>query len=93
MIFSAPLRNVPSVICLNAQCKATIAALVSEGTVNEKPVYPRAIVKAALRHNAVSVILAHNHPDGTTKAYIVKYLGCLYAAIFIRLAGQLFYVL
>ena len=28
------------------------------------PVYPREIVKAALAHNAASVILAHNHPSG-----------------------------
>lgn len=28
-------------------------------------VYPREIVKAALFHNAASVILAHNHPSGS----------------------------
>lgn len=31
---------------------------------NSAPVYPREIVKAALAHNAASVILAHNHPSG-----------------------------
>ncbi len=35
-----------------------------EGTINEAAVYPRLIVEAALRHKAVSVILAHNHPGG-----------------------------
>ena len=33
------------------------------GTINGCPVFPREIAKAALRHNAVSVILAHNHPS------------------------------
>ncbi|MCM2680966.1 RadC family protein [Echinimonas agarilytica] len=34
------------------------------GTVNMTTVYPREIVKAALKNNAAAVILAHNHPSG-----------------------------
>jgi len=34
------------------------------GTINHTEVHPREIVKAALRHNAAAVILAHNHPSG-----------------------------
>ncbi|WP_063588583.1 JAB domain-containing protein [Achromobacter ruhlandii] len=34
------------------------------GSLSSAPVYPREIVKAALAHNAASVILAHNHPSG-----------------------------
>lgn len=37
---------------------------VSRGTVTTAHVYPREICKLALKHNAVSVILAHNHPSG-----------------------------
>jgi len=37
------------------------------GTVNETSVHPREVVKRALKHNAVSVILAHNHPSGISK--------------------------
>ena len=32
------------------------------GTLTQTSVYPREVVKAALKHNAASVILAHNHP-------------------------------
>jgi len=39
---------------------------VSEGTLTQTSVYPREIVKAALRHHASAVILAHNHPSGDT---------------------------
>lgn len=53
------------VICLNAQNRVNYAALVHEGTINEAPVYPRLIVETALRHQANSVILAHNHPGGS----------------------------
>lgn len=34
------------------------------GTLTQTSVYPREVVKAALAHNAASVILAHNHPSG-----------------------------
>lgn len=34
------------------------------GTLTQAAVHPREVVKSALRHNAASVILAHNHPSG-----------------------------
>ena len=34
------------------------------GTVNAAAVYPREIVRRALQLNAVSLIIAHNHPSG-----------------------------
>ncbi len=52
------------VICLDSQNRVNYAALVHEGTINEAPVYPRLIVETALRHQANSIILAHNHPGG-----------------------------
>lgn len=52
------------VICLDAQNRVNYADLVHEGTINEAPVYPRLIVETALRHQANSIILAHNHPGG-----------------------------
>lgn len=36
-----------------------------KGTLSHASVYPREIIKAALAHNAASVILAHNHPSGS----------------------------
>jgi DNA repair protein RadC len=38
--------------------------IVSEGTVNQCAVYPRAIVEKAVRNKAAFIILAHNHPGG-----------------------------
>lgn len=34
------------------------------GTIDGASMYPREVVKAALKHNASAVILAHNHPGG-----------------------------
>ena len=33
------------------------------GTLTQTSVYPREVVKAALKHNAAAVIFAHNHPS------------------------------
>jgi len=40
---------------------------VSRGTLSQAPVYPREVVKAALRHHAAAIILAHNHPSGVAE--------------------------
>lgn len=37
------------------------------GTLTQTSVYPREVVKAALRRNAAAVILAHNHPSGVAE--------------------------
>ncbi len=37
------------------------------GTLTQTSVYPREVVKEALRQNAASVILAHNHPSGAAE--------------------------
>jgi DNA repair protein RadC len=34
------------------------------GTLNQTSVYPREVVKAAIKHNASAVLLYHNHPSG-----------------------------
>lgn len=38
------------------------------GTLTQTSVYPREVVKSALRRNAAGVIFAHNHPSGSTGA-------------------------
>lgn len=37
------------------------------GTINISTVYPREVVKEALRWNAAAIIVAHNHPSGETR--------------------------
>lgn len=66
-LFAGRNYEVFYVICMDAQNRVNFAALVHEGTINEAPVYPRLIVETALRHQANSVILAHNHPGGSLK--------------------------
>jgi DNA repair protein RadC len=49
---------------LDSQNRVIATKTISSGTVNESSVHPREIVKEALFHNAVSVMVAHNHPGG-----------------------------
>ena len=37
------------------------------GSINHAIIYPREVVKLVLKHNASSVIFAHNHPSGCVK--------------------------
>lgn len=57
-------REVFSVMFLNAQHVFIAVEDMFMGTVDGAAVYPREIVKSALKHNAVALVLAHNHPSG-----------------------------
>ena len=50
-------------ITLNAQLYAINITLISRGTLNFCLVHPRDIFRNAVRDNALSLILAHNHPS------------------------------
>ena len=55
------------IFCLDTGRRLNHVSLIAEGTLDETPVYPREIVSEALKHQATAIILAHNHPGGTTK--------------------------
>ena len=55
-------------VCLNQKGNVLHLSLLQTGTIDEVPLYPRTVVETALRHNAHSVILAHNHPSGAAQA-------------------------
>ena len=56
------------VICLDKGGHVLHPALMSRGTVDNVPVYPRKIVEIALRYHACNLLLAHNHPGGHCNA-------------------------
>lgn len=53
-----------SVAFLDVQHRVNAVEDLSLGTIDQAQVYPREVVKAAIRHNASAVMLAHNHPSG-----------------------------
>jgi DNA repair protein RadC len=54
-----------AVLFLDVKNRLIAAEELFRGTLMHTSVYPREVVKAALAHNAASIILAHNHPSGT----------------------------
>ena len=57
-------HEVFSVLFLDSQHRLIEYAEMFRGTIDSASVYPRELVKAALRHNAAAVIISHNHPSG-----------------------------
>lgn len=51
-------------VCLDAKNRVTYVETVSRGVVNAVLFDPRRVVETALKRKAVSVLMAHNHPDG-----------------------------
>ena len=52
---------------LDSQNRLIACEELFRGTLAQTSVYPREVVKAALRHNAAAVIFAHNHPSGVAE--------------------------
>ncbi len=52
---------------LDSQHRLITTVELFRGTLNQTSVYPREVVKAALRHNAAAVIFSHNHPSGVAE--------------------------
>jgi DNA repair protein RadC len=52
---------------LDTQHRVLAFEILATGTLNAASVYPREVVKCALRHNAGAVIFAHNHPSGVAE--------------------------
>ncbi len=52
---------------LDAQNRLLITDELFRGTLTQTSVYPREVVKSALKHNAAAVIFAHNHPSGVAE--------------------------
>ena len=51
-------------LCMDAQKRITHTEIMYRGVVNKVSFEYRRIVEAALKRKAVSVVVAHNHPDG-----------------------------
>lgn len=51
-------------LCLDAKCKLLDCSLIHRGSVNSANISVRKIVEQALRCNASSVVLSHNHVSG-----------------------------
>ncbi|MBF8178371.1 DNA repair protein RadC [Herminiimonas contaminans] len=61
------MREVFAVVFMDTQHRVLAYEELFFGTIHQTSVYPRAIVQRAMSLNAASMILAHNHPSGSTQ--------------------------
>lgn len=52
---------------LDNQLNLIASGELARGTLAQASVYPREVVREALRHHAAALILAHNHPSGSAQ--------------------------
>lgn len=60
-------REVFKVVLLNGQNHILKMVELGKGSLTTAAVYPREVVKIALRHAAAAIVLVHNHPSGIAK--------------------------
>lgn len=54
-----------SVVFLDVQNRLIACEQMFRGKLTQTSVYPREVVKAALKYDAAAVVLSHNHPSGS----------------------------
>jgi DNA repair protein RadC len=64
--FIGRTNEVVVLLLLDSKSRQLFCGVVNEGCVNTVPIYVRKIVELAVRYNAASAILSHNHPSGNT---------------------------
>lgn len=63
-LFYGKLTEAFYMVSLNKKLQAYRFDKISDGNTDETPVYIQEVAKLALRTNAYSVLIAHNHPSG-----------------------------
>jgi DNA repair protein RadC len=54
-------------VFLDAKNKVIGTETLFEGSLTSSSVYPREVVRAALKYHAAAIIFAHNHPSGDSR--------------------------
>ncbi len=86
--------EVCSALFLDNRLRLIASETVSRGTLAQATVYPREVVRAALRHHAAMVVLAHNHPSGAAEPspadrHLTRHLAQALALVDIRLVDHI----
>ena len=81
-------------ITLDNNMRILAVHTVAEGTVNTAVIEPRKLIELALRDKCASVMLTHNHPNGSfipspEDMTVTQQLYRLFAALNIRLADHI----
>jgi DNA repair protein RadC len=67
MQFATMEHELFAVVFLDTRHRVITVEIMFRGTIDGASVYPREVMKAALKHNAAALIFAHNHPSGVAE--------------------------
>ncbi|SHE71546.1 DNA replication and repair protein RadC [Marinitoga hydrogenitolerans DSM 16785] len=71
MIFSD--KEIVKCISLNSKLNPISIDTISIGTANQSILHPRDIFKTAIKNNAITILIVHNHPSGDSEPSIQDY--------------------
>lgn len=60
-------QEVFKILLLNGQNHVLRIEEISKGTLTTAQIYPREVIKIALRHSAAALVFVHNHPSGVAQ--------------------------
>lgn len=66
-LFYGHNEEVSYALLLDRDCYVKKVKMISKGTLNATPIYPREVIKLAVSHEEPYVMIMHNHPGGTPK--------------------------
>lgn len=66
--FIGKTQELVYIMCLDSSCSIINCDILTQGTVTQANVSIRSITEIVVKHNACSVVLAHNHPRGLAVA-------------------------
>ena len=64
-LFKGSVNEDLALICLNSNRRVHWSGIIATGTIDRIDAPPRQIVAEIVKHNAKTVIFAHNHPNGS----------------------------
>ena len=60
-------QEILKVVLLNGQNHVLKIETISKGTLTTAQIYPREVIKSALRHSTAAIVFVHNHPSGVAR--------------------------
>lgn len=64
-LFKDKVNEEFALICLDSNRRVHWSGIIAKGVIDRIDAYPRRVMGEVIKHNAKTVIFAHNHPHGT----------------------------
>ncbi|GAB6189185.1 DNA repair protein RadC [Marinitoga arctica] len=66
-------KEIVKCISLNSKLNPISIDTISIGTANQSILHPRDVFKTAIKNNAISILIVHNHPSGDSEPSMIDF--------------------